>query len=153
MISEVIFDNQQETDSFSQIIGKNLKGGECIEFVSDLGGGKTTFVRGIVAGSGSTDSVGSPTFTISKHYTSQHVNFYHYDFYRLSEPGLVSEELKESIDDEKGVSLIEWGKTVEDVLPKDRVVIEIDKIADNHEGRKCTINYPEIMSYLLEGAV
>ena len=149
MNREVIVKSEDETLKLASSIGENLRGGECIEFVSDLGGGKTAFVRGIVSGAGSRDLVGSPTFTISKRYKNDKLSFYHYDFYRLAEPGLVAEELAESLEDSKVVTLIEWAKSVDHVLPESRLVIHIEKTADNPEGRRYIITYPEELDYLL----
>lgn len=56
------------TEKLAEQLGKNLRGGEVIELVSDLGGGKTTFVRGLARGAGSSNHVASPTFTISRVY-------------------------------------------------------------------------------------
>ena len=56
----------EDTERIAALLGSNLRGGELIELASDLGGGKTTFTRGLVRGGGSDDSVASPTFTISR---------------------------------------------------------------------------------------
>jgi len=57
-----------------------LRGGEVIELAGDIGGGKTTFVRGLARGAGSSDVVSSPTFTISKVYkVSKHPQLFHED--------------------------------------------------------------------------
>src|SRR3989344_5721785 len=88
-----------ETENLASKIGRALKGGELIELVSDLGGGKTTFVRGLAKGMGSRDHVSSPTFTICNTYKvkskSSHAaqELWHFDFYRLHEAGLIEHEL------------------------------------------------------------
>ena len=112
-------------------MGRRLKGGEVIELISDLGGGKTVFVRGLARGIGSKDEVASPTFTISRVYRGKSVRIDHYDFYRLSEPGVVKEELQESLDDKTSAVAIEWAQTVEDVLPEDRLIITIKVTGEN----------------------
>jgi tRNA threonylcarbamoyladenosine biosynthesis protein TsaE len=43
----------EETIKLGLDIGSKLRGGEVFELVSDLGGGKTTLVRGMVEGFGS----------------------------------------------------------------------------------------------------
>lgn len=96
-----------------------------IELVSDLGGGKTTFVRGLARGIGSDDPVSSPTFTINHMYKGTEVTLYHFDFYRLVEAGVMREELAEILQDPKGVTVVEWGGIVEDVLPTRKLVITI----------------------------
>jgi len=64
---------------------------EIIELRSDLGGGKTTFTQGLAAGAGSKDAVSSPTFTLKKIYRAGELHIYHYDFYRLNEPGILKD--------------------------------------------------------------
>ena len=140
-----------DTERIAMAIGAKLQGGECFELSSDLGGGKTTFTRGLAAGAGSADQVSSPTFTISKVYDAADLRIYHYDFYRLQDPGLVAEELAESIEDPNAVSVIEWAQTVGHVLPESRVQITIERQKDGEDVRKLTIEYPEELAYLLEG--
>ena len=41
----------------------------------------------------------------------------HYDFYRLSEPGLMSFELAEALSAPNSVVVIEWGDSIQDLLP------------------------------------
>lgn len=118
-----------------------------IELSSDLGGGKTTFVRSLVKGMGSTDNVASPTFTISREYQAKGLTFYHFDFYRLQDAGLMANELAEVAGDSGSVVAVEWAGIVEDVLPKDRLRIEI--IATGENVRQFTFTYPEKLSYLL----
>lgn len=118
-----------------------------IELSSDLGGGKTTFVRSLVKGMGSTDNVASPTFTISREYQAKGLTFYHFDFYRLQDAGLMANELAEVAGDSGSVVAVEWAGIVEDVLPKDRLRIEI--IATGENERQFTFTYPEKLSYLL----
>lgn len=140
-----------ETELLGEKLGATLQGGECFELISDLGGGKTTFTRGLVRGLGSKDKVSSPTFTISKQYKVEDKTVYHYDFYRLQEPGLVAEELAEAVADSKGISVIEWAQTVQHVLPKNRIIIEFKKVADDPDGRVCNLSYSEELSYVLGG--
>ena len=139
------------TEQLAEQIGRNLQGGECIELVSDLGGGKTTFTRGLVRGVGSLDNVSSPTFTVGKQYVSGDITCYHFDFYRLVQPGLVAEELAEAIDDPKGIIIVEWADSVTEVLPIDRVVVTFHKVADDSESRKITIKYPDKFMYAFQG--
>jgi tRNA threonylcarbamoyladenosine biosynthesis protein TsaE len=120
-----------ETEKLGERLGSLLRGGEVIELVSDLGGGKTTLVRGIAKGFGSTDKVASPTFTVSKEYHSGNMRIVHYDFYRLQDPGLLEFELAESLQDPQAVTIIEWADIVHDVLPKDRITIRISSTGEN----------------------
>ena len=136
------------TEKIAGQIGKNLKGGEVIELVSDLGGGKTVFAKGIAAGAGSKDEVTSPTFTISKVYNAPKFTIWHFDFYRLFDPGVVKLELQEAMKDKKVVVVVEWGKIVEKALPKKRLVVGIKTI--NESTRNIKISAHQDLRYLLE---
>jgi tRNA threonylcarbamoyladenosine biosynthesis protein TsaE len=147
----LFIETSEKTEIIAEQLGSNLHGGECIELVSDLGGGKTTFTRGLVRGLGSLDSVSSPTFTIGKQYTAGDKVCYHFDFYRLQEPGLVAEELSEALENPNGIIIVEWADTVSEVLPSDRIIITIDRVADSSESRKMTISTPENLAYITSG--
>lgn len=124
-----------------------MRGGEVIELISDLGGGKTTFARGLAHGMGSKDNVHSPSFTLNNQYQADKLTLYHFDFYRLFEPGIMRDELAESLADPEAVVVVEWGKIVEDVLPAKRLTVRIRVLEENR--RELTFNYPDSLSYLI----
>lgn len=125
------------------MLGSKLSGGEVIELRSDLGGGKTTFVIGLVRGAGSTNRVSSPTFTLSRVYKAKKFEIHHFDFYRLSDPGILRDQLAESLSSDQVVSVIEWADIVKDVLPIDSFSIEFKPVANSSEERQITIRYSE----------
>ncbi len=135
------------TSKLGHQLGINLRGGEVIELSGDLGTGKTTLIKAIVAGTGSNDHVSSPTFVVSKLYKAPKFSIVHYDFYRLEEPGLLTNELTEQVDDIETVMLIEWGGSVADILPVNRVVIKLSSPSEN--SRIFDIIYPEELDYLM----
>ena len=57
---QIVTSSPQATEVLAEQLGKRLVGGELLELVSDLGGGKTTFVRGLARGMGSPDTVTRP---------------------------------------------------------------------------------------------
>jgi len=140
-----------ETENLAERLGSKLRGGEVIELVSDLGGGKTTFTRGLVRGTGSTDRVASPTFTLSREYSAPHFTVAHFDFYRLAEAGIVADELAEFIGDPAYVCVVEWGDGVQDVLPKDRLTVRI--VQKGEDMRDIVLEYTPEISYLVEELV
>jgi tRNA threonylcarbamoyladenosine biosynthesis protein TsaE len=140
--------NAEQTEQIAMTIGKRMRGGEVIELISDLGGGKTTFTRGLARGAGSSDVVSSPTFTISKVYQSSKFDIHHFDFYRLPDAGLASHEIEDLLDDTKIALIVEWGGVVDHVLPESRVSIVITRSGD--ETRELLVKYPENLKYLLE---
>jgi tRNA threonylcarbamoyladenosine biosynthesis protein TsaE len=140
--------SSEATEQLAEAIGRVLRGGETIELVSDLGGGKTTFTRGLARGAGSSDVVGSPTFTISKVYDTARFQIHHFDFYRLSEPGIVADELVEVADDPHMVAVVEWGDAVQHVLPEERLTVKFQLMPDG--SRDLTFAAPESLGYLLK---
>lgn len=140
------FQDLKSAQEFFLSLGSKIKGGEVIEFKSDLGGGKTTLTRALVQGSESKDEVSSPSFTLCNLYKAKNFKIYHFDFYRLNnQPGIMVNELKELLV-YPNVVIIEWGKTVEDILPKDRLKITIRPLELN--SREITFNYPDKLNYL-----
>ncbi|MEK7603083.1 MAG: tRNA (adenosine(37)-N6)-threonylcarbamoyltransferase complex ATPase subunit type 1 TsaE [Patescibacteria group bacterium] len=141
--------DSKNTEKIGENLGRNLRGGEIIELVSDLGGGKTTLVRGLAKGAGSKDTVASPSFTISREYIAAKFTIHHFDFYRLSEPGLVQYELSDKLGDPKIVVVAEWADVVQGVLPKKRLVIKITKTSN--VGREIKFKYSPSLDYLVVG--
>lgn len=144
------FTSPTQTIEFATLIGGRLRGSEVIELVSDLGGGKTTFVKGLAFGAGSSDIVTSPSFTLRNDYLTSDFKIAHFDFYRLNDPGSLTEMVAEVVSDHQTVSVIEWARAIEYVLPSDRVVITLKVTSE--DGRRAIINYPDSLAYLFEGA-
>lgn len=124
------FASEQEMLEFGKKIGRELESPAVIELIGDVGAGKTTLARGIAEGLGVAEPVTSPSFTIVKRYSFLNKNnqeryLAHYDFYRLPDPGIMSEDLSESISDENTITLVEWANTVSDILPSARMIINI----------------------------
>ena len=132
-----------DTERLGELMGKQIKAPELIELRSDLGGGKTTFVRGLARGLGSKDIVSSPSFTLKNIYKVGKLEIHHFDFYRLDEPGILSDQLSESLADEDIVTIVEWSDIVQDVLPEERVTVEFKPLANNTDERQITVYYPE----------
>lgn len=127
--------DQDELMSFAEKIGRLLDGGEVIELLGDVGSGKTTFTKGLARGLEIDDPIQSPTFTINRIYEARDgLRLAHYDFYRLSNAGIMSQELDESIHDPKTITVIEWGDIIQDILPENRITIKLDIIDDQHRA-------------------
>lgn len=151
MIWQTYSTSSAETEKLGELLGSKLSGGEAIELCSDLGGGKTTFVKGLVKGLGSRDNVTSPTFTLSRIYQAGNLQVHHFDFYRLNDAGILADQLAESINDKNAVVVVEWADIVEDVLPKERLSIEFKPAAASPEERQIIFRYPENMRSVISG--
>ena len=120
--------NLEETIALGNRLGLLLQPNMLLTLSGDLGAGKTTFTKGIGQGLGITKVINSPTFTILKQYQGR-LNLSHFDAYRLEGE---NEELGfEEMFEDGGVCVIEWANFIEDILPVDRLTIEIKKIDEN----------------------
>lgn len=131
-----------DTQALAAIIGGAVKGGDVFELTSDLGGGKTTFTKGLAKGMGVEDLVQSPTFTISQLHKAAHgLELHHFDFYRLTEPGVMRQELAESLAQPNVVTVIEWGEIMHNILPDHRITVKLSVPKD--ETRAIEITCPQ----------
>ena len=107
--------HEQDTARIAEAIAPALRGGLVVGLSGDLGAGKTTFVRYLIAAAGGdTRAVSSPTYTLQHEYplpTGLPVE--HWDLYRLT---VLPMELEES-PSSKTVRLIEWPERCPDILP------------------------------------
>lgn len=98
---------------------RRIEGPKVLELVGDVGAGKTTLVKGLAERLGVSEDVASPSFTISRVYDAHAgLRLYHYDFYRLTDAGILRDELAEVIGDPEAVTVIEWAEIVDEVLPE-----------------------------------
>ncbi len=127
----MLIHSETEMLEYGKKLGASLKAPSVLELLGDVGAGKTTLVRGIAKGLGVKEDVTSPSFTISKEYQGKKYRLVHYDFYRLGDPGIMSEDLAEAIADQNTITIIEWGNTVQNILPNERKIIDIKYIDEN----------------------
>ncbi len=145
---EIETTSQQASIALAKTIASHLKGGEVLELISDLGGGKTTFTKGLALGLNSKDRVSSPTFTIENIYEGDKLKLHHLDFYRLNDAGILRDMVSEVLSSKTDVLVIEWAEIIEDVLPAKRLVINI--LATGENTRKIKLTYPDELNYLME---
>jgi len=114
----MIIKSEKEMLEFGEKFARRLSFPACLQLIGDVGAGKTTFTRGLAKGLGVIDAVTSPSFVISKRYAGEKANLVHYDFYRLDDPGIMAEDLADSLSEKNTVVVVEWGGDVEGVLPE-----------------------------------
>jgi tRNA threonylcarbamoyladenosine biosynthesis protein TsaE len=142
-VATFISNSPEETEAFGRKFAETVKAGDVLALIGELGSGKTQFVKGVVAGLGSTAEVTSPTFTLIHEYTDGPIPIYHLDFFRLEdrqrsrqEPSDVDGKARESLpagtranqSAERlgldnyffgdGVSVIEWADRSPDLIPE-----------------------------------
>lgn len=137
---QITTQNAQETTTVGQKLGKAMSGGEFIELLGDLGSGKTTLLKGLAKGLGITQSISSPTFTISRIYEAGTKSFHHFDFYRIDSSDIVALELTDAANDPSAIVAVEWAEHVGDALPKDRLTVKLEALSENERKVTLTAN-------------
>ena len=100
----------------------------------ELGTGKTTFVRGLLRARGIRGAVKSPTYTLVEHYPISSLYFFHFDFYRFTNPNEWDSAGMSDYFRDDAVCLVEWPERVGDRLPKPDLALSLS-YADEDEGR------------------
>ena len=113
-----ISNSPEETESFGRQSAGDVKPGDVLALVGELGSGKTQFVKGLASGLGATNSATSPTFTLIHEYSGGRLPIYHFDFFRI-EDWQSAERL--GLDEYffgDGISIVEWADKFSDLIPE-----------------------------------
>ena len=143
------------SESETEKLGKNLareilksslkKEAVIIGLKGELGGGKTTFLKGFARSLGIKEKITSPTFVIMKRFSipsSKFQNFYHFDCYRVRKAEeILNLEFKEIISNPKNIVCLEWAGKVKTILPKE--IIWIDFNFKDKNKREIIIEKPQ----------
>jgi tRNA threonylcarbamoyladenosine biosynthesis protein TsaE len=113
-----------ETRAVGEALADVLRPGDAAALTGDLGAGKTTLVQGVARGLGFEGPVVSPTFTLVREYDAR-LRVYHVDVYRLERVQDVLDLALDEMAAEGGVLLVEWGDTVEGLLPDDHLLVQL----------------------------
>lgn len=117
----------EETYRLGRQLGASAKPGDLYTLCGDLGVGKTTLTQGIAAGLGISEPVNSPTFTIVQLYEGGRMPFYHFDVYRIGDVEEMEEIGYEDYFYGDGLTLVEWGDRIAELLPDNCRAIAIEK--------------------------
>lgn len=117
----------KQTGDLAKELAKNLRGGEVLAMVGELGAGKTTFTQSLAKALGVQERVTSPTFVIMKVYKTKHQtikNLVHIDAYRLGEAVDLSNIGWTDWQDKNSVVVIEWADKVAKQLGKETIYLK-----------------------------
>ncbi len=111
MAEEIITHSAEETTRWGREFAKRLTSPILVLLSGDLGSGKTTLTKGIVAGLGaaSEDEVTSPTFTLVHEY-GKGKRVYHADLYRIESLHDFETLGLEDLFTQPGVVILEWSE-------------------------------------------
>ena len=105
-----------ETAALGKKLFQCLEGSDVVVLEGALGGGKTTFIKGLLSAAGFKGRVLSPTFTLLRQYKTKKFLFCNVDLYRLASDDLEGWGLEDFLYDANTITLIEWGEKIEKTL-------------------------------------
>jgi tRNA threonylcarbamoyladenosine biosynthesis protein TsaE len=123
--------SEDETVELGRQLARDLRRPGVVLLIGNLGAGKTTLAKGIVAGLGATtpDEVSSPTFTLIHDYGE---GVFHIDLYRLeTEREVASLGIDELFDRPDAIVLIEWGERFRHLFPPEATEVQIRPDGDD----------------------
>lgn len=125
-MTRYISQSASETREWGIKLGKQLAPNTVVYFFGDLGAGKTTFIKGMVAGSIGTsgEEVNSPTFTYLNIYNGKKT-VYHFDLYRLHNADEFLSMGFDDMFDAGGICCIEWAEKIAPLIPSEAVRVEM----------------------------
>lgn len=129
--------SSEETQKIAESFGKTLSANTVVALFGELGSGKTTFIKGLIAGIAniSPREVNSPTFTYLNIYTD---SIYHFDLYRLKgEEDFLSMGFDEYFK-AGGICCIEWPERISSLIPPEAIRITLEHIGQDQ--RRITIS-------------
>src|SRR5262252_5242144 len=130
--STLVLANEEATRRLAADVANMLEPGDFIALSGDLGAGKTTFVRAMIAhlANDAAIEVPSPTFTLVQHYDLPRFRVVQADLYRVASPDELAElGLDEAAD---SVVMMEWPDRAGAALPENR--IDIAFMLAPHDG-------------------
>jgi tRNA threonylcarbamoyladenosine biosynthesis protein TsaE len=132
--------NEEQTAAFAAEFAAGLGGGSVVCLWGDLGVGKSVFCRSIIRSLCADPwlEVPSPTFTLVQVYETPKAPLWHFDLYRLSEPGEVYETgWEEAL--ARGIVLVEWPGRLGVLLPDVRIDVTLHTTPEGPDFRAISI--------------
>jgi tRNA threonylcarbamoyladenosine biosynthesis protein TsaE len=124
-----------DTRDLGEALSTQLRPRDVVILTGELGAGKTTLVQGIARGLKIGEQIVSPTFTLIKEYRGSTLDLGHVDVYRLDRMQEVVDLGLDELGDGEAVLVVEWGDAVEDLLPPDRLRLELSVPDPSSEAR------------------
>ena len=132
------------TAAAMQALGRSLaaelRAGDLVLLIGDLGAGKTTLAQGIGAGLEVPRPIRSPTFVLARLHRGGRIPLMHVDAYQLGSGGELDDlDLDAAL--AESVTVVEWGEGLAEVLAPHRLEVRIWHPTDPaDEGREVAIS-------------
>ncbi len=133
--------SEEETIALGEELARALPPRAVVLLIGELGAGKTTLAKGIVAGLGAArpEDVSSPTFTLIHEFGTR-PKVYHVDLYRLEQRRELASLGLDELLEREAIVLVEWGERFPDLWPPDR--IEVHLRALEGDQREIRVSFP-----------
>ncbi len=125
--------SKNKTIAYAKKFSAKLKPGDIIALTGNLGGGKTTFIKGLALGLGldDPDEVKSPTFALMHVYRTK-PPIYHFDLYRLESPKEIENiGLDEFLQDASAICCVEWADRAAEFFPPSTYRVHFEVVGTN----------------------
>jgi tRNA threonylcarbamoyladenosine biosynthesis protein TsaE len=140
VIAEAITQSAEETTQWGREFAKRLQPPVLVLLTGDLGSGKTTLTKGIVAGLGAAteDEVTSPTFTLVHVYGAESAaKVYHADLYRIESFHDFETLGLEDVFAKPAVVILEWSERFPLQFPWPQVRLKLEHLGA--DARRITV--------------
>ena len=147
----VVTHSSEETIALGYELARELKPPVLVLLLGDLGAGKTTLAKGLVAGLGAApeEEVTSPTFTMIHEYGSARdsaARVYHVDLYRVETARELETLGLEDLLAERAVVIVEWGEKLGPALrssgPGSVIEIHLEALSESERRIEICLSEP-----------
>ena len=138
IVSSVVTSSAEETTAWGREFAKTLVAPALVLLTGDLGSGKTTLTKGLVAGLGAAneEDVTSPTFTLV-HVYGKEKKVFHADLYRIESFHDFETLGMEDMFTQPGIAILEWSERFPLIAPWPQVRIRLEHLG--RDQRRITI--------------
>lgn len=116
---------------FAAVVGDGL----VLYLHGDLGAGKTSFARALLAALGVGERVKSPTYSLVESYRAGGLVAWHLDLYRIADPGELEWLGLDALGDASALVLVEWPERGTGALPAPDLVLQLEHAGTGRRAR------------------
>lgn len=139
IVKNISWPDERATQAFALALASKAATTQAlIALHGELGAGKTTFVRHLLAALGVQGRIKSPTYAVVEPYTlGTGLNIWHFDFYRFNDPREWEEAGFRDIFATPGLKLVEWPDKAGAYLPLADLLLTIEAL--DNDTRQVTL--------------